>query len=196
MKFEIDKKTGSIIAVVAVTAFLIGGALNANRNGGWNIGWMGMHGSASSQYSANDIMFAQMMIPHHQQAVEMSDLALSISTNPEILALAAQIKGAQAPEIREMKQWLNEAGAGMVMNHDMEMGGMLTDEEIATLSKSNGVTFDRLFLEGMIGHHEGAIAMVNMIKESKNSAVKKFGEKVVAAQSAEILLMKKYLAIL
>lgn len=196
MKFEIDKKTGSIIAVVAVTAFIIGGAFNANRNDGWSMGWMGAHHSSSSEFSANDIMFAQMMIPHHQQAIEMSDLALSISTNPQILALATQIKKAQAPEIAEMKQWLNDANAGSVMNHHMEMGGMLTEEELLQLGKSKGSEFDRLFLEGMIGHHQGAITMVEMIENSKNEVVKQFGQNVVTAQSAEINLMKKYLSAL
>ena len=196
MKIEIDKKTGSIIAVVALTAFIIGGALTANRNDGWNMGWMGMHGSQSFEFSANDIMFAQMMIPHHQQAVDMSDLALARSTNPQILALATQIKAAQAPEIAEMKHWLDDANAGMVMDHEMSMSGMLSDEEIAALGKSKGAAFDRLFLQGMIGHHEGAISMVNMIKKSNNLKIRKFGESVVKTQSAEITLMKSYLSAL
>jgi uncharacterized protein (DUF305 family) len=196
MKIEIDKKIGSIIAVVAVSAFIFGGALSANRSDGWNMGWMGMHGSQTSKFSLNDIMFAQMMIPHHQQAVDMSELALSKSKNPKILALAAEIEAAQTPEIAQMKQWLNDAKAGMVMDHEMSMSGMLTDEEIAALGKSEGRAFDRLFLEGMIGHHKGAISMVNMIDNSKNEAVRKFGDSVVKTQSTEIALMKKYLATL
>ena len=79
------------------------------------------------------------------------------------------------------------------MNHSMGMGGMLSDSEISTLSKSNGKTFDSLFLKGMIAHHEGAIHMVMMIKDSLNTEVKALGASIVKSQSAEILLMKDLL---
>ena len=89
----------------------------------------GMMGdSDSAGFSAADIMFAQMMIPHHQQAVEMSELALEKSADPDVLDLAEQIRDAQAPEIELMEGWLTEAGVGMsVGEHDMGMGGILSE---------------------------------------------------------------------
>ena len=75
-----------------------------------------------------DVMFAQMMIPHHEQAVEMSDIALARSTDPEITELATEIRGAQQPEIDQMKAWLAEWGVPVMTDHsDHEMAGMLSD---------------------------------------------------------------------
>ena len=196
MKFEIDKKTGSIIAGAAVIAFLLGIAVNHNREDSWGFGMMGMHNSTNSAFSANDIMFAQMMIPHHQQAVEMSDLALTTSMNPKILALAKQIRDEQAPEINQMKKWLTSAGTSLMGAHGMAMDGMLTDSEIATLKANKGNDFDRLFLSGMIGHHEGALTMVSMIVNSDNSEARTLAKNIKVSQSAEIALMKEYLATL
>lgn len=193
MKIEIDKKSGLVIIFIAIMAFLAGLLVNNVRNDGWQMHWMGMHGSSSSQYSANDIMFAQMMIPHHEQAIEMSDYALSTSNNKFVLAMAAQIKAAQAPEIEQMKKWLEDANAGMVMDHDMGMGGMLSDQELATLKASKGDTFDRHFLKGMIAHHEGAIAMVNMIARSDNEEARALAASITKSQKAEIKSMQDYL---
>ena len=162
---------------------------------------MGMHGQNQGQmmntndgaFSGSDIMFAQMMIPHHQQAIEMSDLAIKISKNSDVVKLAKQIKAAQTPEITQMRNWLSAANASETMDHSMGMGGMLSDAEISTLSKSTGKTFDSLFLTGMIAHHEGAIHMVMMIQDSSNAEVKTLGEAIVKAQTAEIALMKDLL---
>lgn len=147
---------------------------------------------SNNTYSMNDQMFAAMMIPHHEQAIEMSDLALTASSNPEVLALATQIKAAQAPEIEEMKTW----GQTSMMDHSghgMTMGGMLSDSEIATLKSATGVEFDRLFLAGMIAHHEGAIEMAQDILESKNPKVRDFASKIIEVQAAEIATMKALL---
>jgi uncharacterized protein (DUF305 family) len=92
-----------------------------------------------------------------------------------------------------MQSWL-DSSTGM-MDHDMgTMGGMLSDDEIATLSASTGSEFDRLFLEGMIGHHEGAIQMAQMILDSNNEEVKALGEAIVSSQTAEIALMHDLLS--
>ena len=122
--------------------------------------------SGESKYSSQDIMFAEMMIPHHEQAIEMADLALAISQDSEVLSLATQIKSAQAPEIEQMKSW-GSSHMGSHAGHMMD--GMLSDEEMEELSQASGTDFDRLFLEGMIKHHEGAIEMAEMILESKNA---------------------------
>ena len=149
---------------------------------------VGCSSQSSSGYSSQDIMFAEMMIPHHQQAIEMSDLALKNSTNPEVLALAQEIKDAQAPEIEQMKSW----GASSMGHMGHMMDGMLSDEEMSALAAS-GSEFDRLFLEGMIKHHEGAIEMAEMVIDSKNAEVAALANAIIEAQRAEIATMKELL---
>ena len=145
----------------------------------------------TSEYSSQDIMFAEMMIPHHEQAIVMSDIALTNTTNPEILKLAQEIKDAQAPEIAQMKSW-DGVDASTHMGHTMM--GMLDEQEIANLRAATGKEFDRLFLEGMIKHHEGAIDMAEMIDDSKNSEVAELGKAIIATQTAEIKYMQSLLA--
>ena len=187
---------GAVAAAIA----LAGCTINIGTPGGSMMGGdsnNGMMGSSnSSEFSNTDVMFAQMMIPHHQQAVDMSDLALATSTNPDVLALAQKIKDAQAPEIELMRGWLDKAGANTTMGHgmdDMGMGGMMSDEEMAALKDATGSDFDTLYLQGMITHHEGALQMVKMIANSTNAEVKKLGEAITTSQSAEITLMKTML---
>jgi uncharacterized protein (DUF305 family) len=195
MKIEFTKKNSLIAVLVAAVLVLLGMQLAGNHNGMSHMGNSSSNTSIkSSEFSSNDVMFAQMMIPHHQQAVEMSDLAISISTNEDVLALARQIKAAQDPEITQMKGWLTAAGASLTMDHDMGMDGMLSDEEIAALSKAQGVEFDKLFLSGMIAHHEGALSMVSMIEDSENDKARKLAAEIKSSQSAEIELMKNFLA--
>jgi uncharacterized protein (DUF305 family) len=154
----------------------------------------GMMGD-SADFSPVDIMFAQMMIPHHQQAVDMSDLAIERTTDPDVRALAEQIRDAQAPEIELMESWLDEAGSRMPRGQDMgmRMGGMLSEAEMTALENATGTEFDRLFLEGMIEHHEGAILMAQMILDSENPEVRALGEAIVESQTAEIEQMKQML---
>lgn len=152
-------------------------------------------GDEASGFSANDIMFAQMMIPHHQQALDMSELALSIAQSPDVLELAAQIKAEQDPEITLMRSWLTSAGASEDMGHGSHgMGGMLSEEEMAALLQASGPEFEKLFLEGMILHHEGAIDMTQMIQDSKNPEVKALAESIVSSQQIQIDYMKTLLA--
>ena len=154
-----------------------------------------MDGPSASGLEMNEYMFAQMMIPHHQQAVDMSALALKKSTNPAVLDLANRIKDAQSAEIIQMQNWLgSEASNSMMSDHSgHSMGGMLTEEEFSKLENSSGVTFDTLFLEGMIVHHEGAIDMSRMIKDTTNQEINLFGINVIDVQSAEIREMKELL---
>lgn len=148
----------------------------------------------TSTYGSLDIMFAQMMIPHHEQAIEMSDLALERSSDPEILALAQQIKAAQAPEIEQMTAWIEATGSGMTMDHDMGMDGMLSEAEMTSLRDATGTDFDRLYLEGMIQHHEGAIEMADMIVDSANAEARDLADAIISSQTAEIELMRTLLA--
>lgn len=158
----------------------------------------GMMGSDSpsdaSDLSRNDVMFLQMMIPHHEQAVEMSVLAETNSTNPELLALAARIKAAQGPEIELMTKLLTDAGQAMMMDHSMGDNGMLGMDDMSALAQATGNEFDVLFLTGMIAHHDGAIAMTNPVVESQNLAVKKLAESIITSQTVEIVEMTKLLA--
>ena len=142
---------------------------------------------ASGELSSDDIMFLQMMIPHHQQAIDMSDLALTKSSDSELLALAKDIRDGQGAEIVKMKAWLAGANAGMDPGHSMgdSMGGMLSDSELAALKAATGKSFDLLWLKGMTGHHDGAIDMAAMIEDADNDEIKSFGQAIVTSQSAQ-----------
>jgi uncharacterized protein (DUF305 family) len=143
----------------------------------------------SSDFDAADVMFAQMMIPHHSQAVELASLAEANTTNPVILDLASRIKGAQQPEIDTMTAWLATAGSSAVDHgsHGMSMPGMVSAADMAALEKATGSEFDALFLSHMIQHHEGAIDMANdVLATTKNDDVAALATAIVAAQTAEI----------
>lgn len=178
---------------------LAGCTINLGQgDSGQNSGMMGngemMGGSESSTtFSGSDIMFAQMMIPHHQQAVDMGTLAETRASSPEVKALAAKIKAEQAPEIAQMKGWLKTANASMDMGHDMGMGGMLTPAQLSALTKSSGAEFDRLFLKGMIGHHQGAIQMARMVVDSSNTEANALGHAIIDSQTQQIAYMESLL---
>jgi uncharacterized protein (DUF305 family) len=182
----------STIALAGCTINL--GSSDTDQNSGMmgNGGMMG-NNSSSSAFSGSDIMFAQMMIPHHQQAVDMGTLAETRASSPEVKALAAQIKAEQAPEIEQMKGWLKSANASLDMGHDMGMGGMLTEADMTALKNAKGATFDRLYLEGMIGHHKGAIHMAQMVIDSNNAEANKLGHAIIDSQTKQIAYMESLL---
>jgi uncharacterized protein (DUF305 family) len=138
-------------------------------------------------------MFAQMMIPHHQQAVDLSALAPERSTNQEVLELAQTISDEQAPEIEQMVIWLGE-GHSHDMGHDMPMAGMVSEADFETLKGLTGTEFDKQFLKLMIAHHEGAIEMVSMIADSENAEVANLGQQIVISQTEQIDFMRELLA--
>ena len=181
----------SVVAFVGVSlgvGFVVGSSTNNDSNMGMN------HGARSTSMGADEAMFLQMMIPHHQQAIVISDLAISISKNEDILKLANQIKAAQAPEIDQMKSWLKAAGLGEDPGHSMHaMAGMLSDSQLEQLENSTGKDFDRQFLNGMIAHHQGAIEMVAMIENSSDLKLRDFGKQINQSQSGEIEVMKQLL---
>lgn len=157
--------------------------------------------------SEADVAFAQLMIPHHAQAVEMADLALQQGTSPDVLSLAGQIKAAQGPEIEQMRGWLAAWGAPEQMDGadggdhgDMDMGGMsasgmMTDEDMNSLMNASGEEFDRMWLQMMITHHQGAIQMAEQVlADSTNPDVTALANAVVAGQTAEIDAMQQLLA--
>jgi uncharacterized protein (DUF305 family) len=143
---------------------------------------------ATSDFSSADLKFAEEMIPHHEQAISMSDIALTNSSSEEVLALARDIKAAQAPEVELMGSWQG-VRASTHMGHTMD--GMLSDEEIQSLRDAEGATFDRLFLEGMIKHHEGAIKMAQKVLDSKNAEVAALAAAIIDAQEKEIAFMQE-----
>jgi uncharacterized protein (DUF305 family) len=141
-------------------------------------------------FDANDVMFAQMMIPHHSQAVEMSELAQANTSNPEILALAGAIGGTQQAEINTMQSWLTAAGASDSHMHDMEMPGLADQMTMEDLAASTDAMFDALFLIAMLQHHEGAIVMANtVLASSSNDDVIALARNVIETQTAEIAEM-------
>ena len=201
MQITIDKKTGVFLAIIAlllaiIASFAINRGDRSDQNGSQGMGHHNdsAYGKASGNYTGADIMFLQMMIPHHQQAVDISDLAISKSKDAELLALAKKIRSDQAAEIVQMKAWLKDAGASEDMGHSMDgMGGMLNDAELSALKIESGSKFDILWLKGMTGHHDGAIHMTQMIEDAQNADIKAFGVKVIADQSAQIAQMKEML---
>lgn len=162
--------------------------------------------------SAADIAFAQMMIPHHEQAVQMADMALARKSDasPQVQALAAQIQAAQGPEIAQMQNWLAVWGAPSVMASastnamgdmpGMDMGGvtsqgMMTAEQMTALGQKSGPAFDQMWLEMMISHHQGAILMAEQVQaESANPQVNQMASSIIASQQAEIATMQQMLA--
>ena len=159
---------------------------------------------------AGDIAFAQLMIPHHEQAVEMADLALARQTSPEVRALAERIKGAQDPEIETMAGWLTTWGAprdmpglssDSSMNHGsdhmggMSMAGMMSADDMAALDAASGAEFDQRWLTLMIAHHEGALTMAQQVLgTTSDTGVRTLAEAIVAGQKAEIAEMTALLA--
>jgi uncharacterized protein (DUF305 family) len=187
MQIAIDKKTGTLLGIVAALVLAIVFLLAGNSSTPMD------HSNHGSAMSSDETMFAQMMIPHHEQAVTMSEIALTNTTNPDVLALATAIRDAQAPEIEQMQGWLDGKSGMDMHSHDMEMGGMLTEAELNELASLNGTAFDQKFLTAMIAHHEGALDMVSMIKNSTKPEVKRLYDNILTSQSAEIEAMKALL---
>jgi len=196
------KKFGLTAIALTTTALLLG-ACGSSDMGSMDMGSsdsssmdMGYSIPESADFNDADVMFAQMMIPHHEQAIEMSDIALDPNTGASaaVIALATQIKGAQDPEISQMKNLLTTWGMPMEMgsmDHSSMMDGMLTPEEMDTLGQLKGAEFDKAWAKGMIAHHEGAIAMANdVLANGKNSEILALANAVVSGQSTEIEILK------
>ncbi|SDI71939.1 Uncharacterized conserved protein, DUF305 family [Arthrobacter subterraneus] len=191
----------SALGVAAVVSLAGCGAGAESQPG--PAGSSGGSSSSSSPESAAhndaDVMFAQMMIPHHQQAVEMSDMVLAKEgINPEVMDLATRIKDAQAPEVETMTGWLEAWGEPMAMDGGMEghsMEGMLSQDQLAELESAEADDAARMFLETMTAHHEGAVAMAQEeIENGENPDAIALAEAIVAAQEAEIEEMRALLA--
>ena len=167
-------------------------------------------GLGSYPYSDADVDFMSGMIPHHAQAVIMAGWAPTHGARSDVAILCERIVVGQRDEIAMMRQWLGDRGLEVPdanstrhkmkmngMEHDMLMPGMLSDEQMVALDNARGPDFDRLFLEGMIRHHQGAIDMVDVLFKAYGAAqdetVYKFASDVYADQSIEIDRMHQML---
>ena len=155
----------------------------------------------SARFNDADVAFATNMIPHHQQAVEMSAMVPGRSTNPAVVKLAADISAAQGPEIETMKAFLVQWNAGESdhqghgdMAGGMAMDGMVDQAAMTKLESLKGPEFDTLWLQSMIGHHEGAIKMAQAeLAGGANADAKTLAQQIVTGQQAEIITMKQML---
>lgn len=159
---------------------------------------------SSSAFNDADVTFAQEMIPHHQQAVEMAQLAQGRADSPEVLELAENIEAAQGPEIDTLQGWLKEWGeevpSGGMDHGDMghgsssEMPGMMDADEMSDLMAASGVSWDRMFLEMMIAHHEGAVEMARVeVDHGENPDAVALAKQIIIDQEAEISQMQQLL---
>ena len=201
----------SAVSRFAIVMFLCAAALGS---GCASAPASGLHatppGLGHLPYSDADVEFMSGMIPHHAQAVIMAGWAPTHGARGDVAILCERIVVGQRDEIATMQTWLRDRGLEVPdatstrhkmqmggMTHEMLMPGMLSDEEMAALDKSRGPEFDRLFLEGMIRHHQGAIDMVDKLFKSYGAAqdetIYKFASDVYADQSIEIDKMHEML---
>lgn len=158
----------------------------------------------SAEHNDADVMFAQMMIPHHQQAVEMSEMLLAKDEIPaEVAEFAQKVIDAQGPEIERMNAMLTAWGEDPVDMGDMGdmegmdhggMSGMMSEEDMAALEQAQGTEAARLYLEQMTAHHKGAVDMAkDEAKDGQNPQAVQLAEQVIADQEAEITEMEQML---
>ena len=178
--------------------------------------------AVSEEHNDADVMFAQMMIPHHKQAVEMSEMMLAKDgISPEITDLATKIKDAQGPEIETMTGWLEawdepmgpedgseghdmgDMGSGMGSDSESDAGsmdsmkGMMSEDQMSELDSAEGTEASRIFLESMTAHHEGAIGMAQSeINDGENPEAIELATTIVSTQQAEVDEMEELLAAL
>ena len=182
-----------LVSAAAAVALTLSGCAGGGMSG------MDMSASdapAAADFNSADVMFAQMMIPHHEQAVEMSEMLLAKDGIDErVRDLATQIKDAQQPEIDQMRAMLSEWGEKDSAMGGMDDGGLLSDEDMTALEDATADDAARLFLEGMTVHHEGAIEMAEVeVADGENAEAKKLAETIIAAQTDEIAVMQELLA--
>ena len=159
---------------------------------------------STSAHNSADVAFATDMIPHHAQAIEMADMALTRAEDTDVIDLAGQIKAAQDPEIEAMSGWLEAWGEEVPdlgddmsgMDHDMSgmddsMPGMMSEADMQGLADSSGAAFDRMWLTMMIEHHEGAISMAETeLSDGKSAEAKSLADDIIEGQQAEVTTMQ------
>lgn len=195
----------ALTALIALTLILAGCAQvpdDGTGNGGKpvaedsNISELDYSALSESSIAGVDVVFVDMMIPHHEQALVLADLAFNYAEDSEVLRLAEEIRSAQDAEVDMMRSWYANSDIVPRSQDHSEMAGMLSDEQLEALGNLRGREFDIAWLEGMIEHHEGAIAMADMVKFSKTPAVIEFAEHLVILQQREIDEMSSLLELL
>ncbi len=180
----------AVLAVLAVLGGCAGGSADPSASG-------------AQTFNKADVKFAQTMIPHHEQAIEMSDIILAKSgIDPDVTKLAQRIKDAQGPEMTTMTELLTAWNQPLIPDHSAEADedhwaaeGVLTPEEMQELMAADGPAGQQLFLEGMIKHHKGAITMVQEeIDDGENPDALKLAQAIKDRQAAEIKTMESLLA--
>jgi len=172
---------------------------SSSEHGGGHSSDGASKGSETAEADDADISFLTGMIPHHEQAVEMSDIVLAADPPADVAAIARQIKDAQGPEIEQMNDMLEavgeEATGGHGAGHSGGHGGMMSEQEMAALEVATGTEAARLYLEGMIKHHQGAIdASDAELADGKYEPARTLAQEIKAAQQAEITEMQDMLA--
>jgi uncharacterized protein (DUF305 family) len=192
------------ISAAAIVALAAGCSSDGQDMEGMTSDQSGTSTSAASAGQAahndQDIAFAQGMIPHHQQAVDMAKTAAEKATDPKLKDLASRIEGAQDPEIQQLTGMLTQWGAptapsmSSMPGMDMSGDGMMTDEEMHQLDQATGADFDTMWLQMMTKHHQGAVTMATTeLNKGSNADAKALAQKIVDAQQAEITEMRTML---
>jgi uncharacterized protein (DUF305 family) len=155
--------------------------------------------TSSGEFNATDVMFARTMIPHHEQAVQMSDAILrKDGVDPQVRDLAEKIKGAQQPEIDQLREWLDGWNASESSDQNSHAGhgaGMMSVQDLAALDAATSAAAAQLFLEQMILHHEGAVQMAETEAiGGDNPAAQEMASAIIATQTAEIQHMRDLIA--
>lgn len=151
-------------------------------------------GAPASAFNDADVTFAQGMIPHHEGAIEMADIALdpAIGASPQVQELSRQIKAAQDPEIKQLAALLTSWGKPMAMDMSADqmaaMDGMMSAESMDALNGMKGAEFDKAWAQMMVEHHKGAIAMAQTVKAAgANPEILALADAVIAGQQAELV---------
>ena len=201
-------RRGLLAGAAVAAAVLLSACGGDDSSAGSGMDHGGMTPSAAASASAGtfndaDVMFAQSMIEHHKQAIEMASMAAGRAADAQVKELAGKIKAAQQPEIDTMNEWLTAWGKPMAMP-SMSMGtgmehgsmpGMMSDADMTKLMGATGTAFDKQFLTMMIKHHEGAIEMAKQeTAQGSNPDAKALAQKIVTDQQAEITTMNGILA--
>lgn len=197
-------KSRTIVSIVSLTciALLSVSACSNNEGGTSQSSADADVADVSEGSNPDDVMFAQMMIPHHEQAVVMADLAVDRAEDSQLLALADEIRVVQDPEIELMASWLDQwgvprmSGAEAVMSHGSHgMQGMLSDAQLDALASAQGPTFDALFAQYMIEHHEGAVTMAeDVLARGSHPAVAALAREMIVTQEREIVQLRAFLS--
>jgi uncharacterized protein (DUF305 family) len=153
--------------------------------------------SKAAVFNDQDVMFAQMMLPHHEQAVEMSDTLISKgdTVDSDVLALAETIKDEQGPEIDQLTTWLGDWGQDTSASMDHSMDGMMSESDMTSLEDASGTEASRLFLEQMTEHHKGAVDTAQQeVDGGENPDAVEMAKNIVESQTAQIDQMDSLLS--